>query len=73
MLLMGTEATGADRSCDQIPQFAAALADDDLNVVGKFEIRSRLLSHVVPSPGAMLVTGVKVAFNPQLSSHFEMC
>ncbi|WP_167507077.1 exodeoxyribonuclease I [Mesorhizobium sp. M2D.F.Ca.ET.223.01.1.1] len=69
------ETTGADRSFDQILQFAAVLTDDDLNVVDAFEIRSRLLPHIVPSPGAMLVTGVRVEqlFDPALPSHFEMC
>lgn len=69
------ETTGADRSFDQILQFAAVLTDDDLNVVDTFEIRSRLLPHIVPSPGAMLVTGLRVEqlFDPALPSHFEMC
>lgn len=69
------ESTGADRSFDQILQFAAVLTDDDLNVVDAFEIRSRLLPHIVPSPGAMLVTGVRFEqlFDPTLPSHFEMC
>ncbi|MES0179695.1 exodeoxyribonuclease I [Mesorhizobium sp. M0025] len=70
-----TETTGADRSFDQILQFAAALTDDDLNVIDSFEIRCRLLPHVVPSPGAMVVTGVRVdqLFDLQIPSHYEMC
>ncbi|RWK85293.1 MAG: exodeoxyribonuclease I [Mesorhizobium sp.] len=69
------ETSGADRSFDQVLQFGAVLTDDDLNVVDTFEIRSRLLPHIVPSPGAMLVTGVRVEqlFDPALPSHFEMC
>jgi len=69
------ETTGADRCFDQILQFAAVLTDDDLNVVDQFEIRSRLLPHIVPSPRAMLVTGVSVdqLFDSDLPSHFEMC
>jgi exodeoxyribonuclease-1 len=69
------ESTGADRSFDQILQFAAVLTDDDLNIVDTFEIRARLLPHIVPSPGAMLVTGVSVEqlFDPALPSHFGMC
>lgn len=74
-IFFDVETTGADRSFDQILQFAAVLTDDDLNVVDTFEIRSRLLPHIVPSPGAMLVTGVRVEqlFDPALPSHFEMC
>jgi exodeoxyribonuclease-1 len=70
-----TETTGADRCFDQILQFAAVLTDDDLNVVDQFDIRTRLLPHIVPSPGAMVVTGVSVnqLFDPALPSHFDMC
>jgi exodeoxyribonuclease-1 len=69
------ETTGADKRFDQILQFAAVLTDDDLNVVDQFEIRSRLLPHIVPSPGAMMVTGVRVnqLVDPSIPSHFEMC
>ncbi|WP_196815291.1 exonuclease domain-containing protein [Mesorhizobium sp. L2C084A000] len=70
-----TETTGADRSFDQILQFAAALTDDDLNVIDSFEIRCRLLPHTVPSPDAMVVTGVRVdqLFDLQIPSHHKMC
>ena len=69
------ETTGADRCFDQILQFAAVLTDDELNVVDRFEIRSRLLPYVVPSPRAMCVTGVSVEqlLDPGAPSHFEMC
>jgi exodeoxyribonuclease-1 len=68
------ETTGADRCFDQILQFAAVRTDDDFNVLDRFEIRSRLLPHIVPSPGAMLVTGVDVdrLFDPLTPSHFKM-
>ncbi|WP_442580264.1 exodeoxyribonuclease I [Mesorhizobium sp. ASY16-5R] len=70
-----TETTGADRVFDQILQFAAVLTDDELNVVDEFQIRSRLLPYVVPSPGAMVVTGVSVEqlFDPGTPSHYQMC
>lgn len=70
-----TETTGADRCFDQILQFAAVLTDDDLKVIDTFEIRCRLLPHIVPSPGAMVVTGVRVdqLFDLQIPSHYEMC
>ncbi len=69
------ETTGADRCFDQILQFAAVLTDDKLNVVDQFEIRSRLLPHIVPSPGAMIVTGICVdaLLDPDTPSHFDMC
>jgi exodeoxyribonuclease-1 len=69
------ETTGSDRCFDQILHFAAVRTDDDLNVVDRFEIRSRLQPYIVPSPGAMVVTGVDVdkLFDPRTPSHFEMC
>ena len=45
------------RAFDQVLQFAAIRTDDDLNEIGRFEIRSRLLPYIIPSPHAMQVTG----------------
>ena len=68
-----TETTGTDTSFDQILQFAAIKTDDNLNALDSFNIRCRLLPHVVPSPAALLVTGVNVAdLNAAPFSHFEM-
>jgi exonuclease I len=53
-----TETTGLDTTFDQILQFAAILTDADLNELGRFETRSRLLPHVIPAPGALLATRV---------------
>src|SRR6516162_3309760 len=68
-----TETTGTKRHFDQILQFAAIKTDDDLNPIETFNIRCRLLPHVVPSPGALLVTGARVAdLTGAPLSHFEM-
>lgn len=68
-----TETTGTNTAFDQILQFAAIKADHDLNVVGTFDIRCRLLPYIVPSPTALLVTGVTVAdLTTAPISHFEM-
>ena len=69
-----TETTGTDTYFDQILQFAAIKTDHELRELDRFEIRSRLLSYVVPSPGAMLVTGVGPSqfTNPELPSHYQM-
>lgn len=69
-----TETTGTEASFDQILQFAAIRTDPDLNELERLEIRSRLLPHVVPAPGAMRVTGVTVAqlTDPALPSHYKM-
>ena len=68
-----TETTGTNTSFDQILQFAAIKTDDSLNAIDSFNIRCRLLPHVVPSPAALLVTGVNVAdLTAAPFSHFEM-
>ena len=68
-----TETTGTHTAFDQILQFAAIKTDDELNILDRFNVSCRLLPHIVPSPGAMLVTGV--AIDDLLSrelSHYEM-
>lgn len=69
-----TETTGIDTMFDQVLQFAAILTDDNLVEVDRFEIRSRLLPHVIASPGAMNVTGVTAQQLEDASypSHYEM-
>jgi exodeoxyribonuclease-1 len=74
LIFYDTETTGTETFFDQILQFAAILTDEDLNEIDRFEIRSRLLPHVVPAPEAMRVTGVKVSqlTDPSFPSHYEM-
>ena len=69
-----TETTGTNTTFDQILQFGAIRTDADLNELDRFEIRCRLLPSVVPSPGAMRVTGVSVdqLIDPGLPSHYQM-
>lgn len=69
-----TETTGIETSFDQILQFAAIHTDSALNEIERFEIRCQLMTHIVPAPGAMLVTGVRAAqlFDKTLPSHYEM-
>ncbi len=68
-----TETTGLETAFDQILQFAAIKTDDDLNELDRFDIRCRLMPHMVPSPGALRVTGVTPAMltNPNFPSHYE--
>lgn len=68
------ETTGTHPAFDQIVQFAAIRTDADLNELERFEVRSRLLPYVVPSPYAMKVTGLTLddLLNPQHPSYFEM-
>lgn len=69
-----TETTGTDTTFDQILQFAAILTDADLKELNRFEIRCRLLPHVIPAPGALLATRVTPAMltDSSLPSHYEM-
>jgi exodeoxyribonuclease-1 len=68
------ETTGTETSFDQILQFAAIHTDSELNELERFEIRCRLLPHVVPSPGAMLITGVTCAqlVDQSFPTHYAM-
>ena len=74
LVFYDTETTGTNTAFDQILQFGAVKTDHELRELHRFEIRCRLLPHVVPSPGAMRVTGVTVDqfTNPDLPSHYEM-
>src|SRR4051812_354392 len=68
-----TETTGKLTAFDQILQFAAILTDNELKVLETFTIRCRLLPHIVPSPEALLITGVCVTDLTRAPvSHFEM-
>ena len=73
-LFYDTETTGTSTEFDQILQFGAIKTDDELNETDRFEIRSHLQGHVVPAPGALLVTGITPAqlIDPALPSHYEM-
>lgn len=69
-----TETTGIDTSFDQIVQFAAIKTDENLNILERFEIRSRLLPFVVPAPGALRVTKMTIdrLHDPATPSHYDM-
>jgi exodeoxyribonuclease-1 len=72
-----TETTGTDTTFDQILQFGAIRTNDDLEIEDSksdvISFRCRRLPHVVPSPGALLVTqtGVRSLDDADLS-HYEM-
>lgn len=68
------ETTGLKSAFDQIVHFAAIKTDGDLNVTDTFEMRSRLNTHVVPHPKALLTNGLSIEqlLNPDLPSHYEM-
>lgn len=69
-----TETTGSETFYDQILQFAAIRTDGALNEVDRFETRCRIQPHILPAPGALIVTGVTLdqLSDPALLTHFEM-
>jgi exodeoxyribonuclease I len=69
-----TETTGTDTFFDQILHFAAIRTDTDLKEIERFDIRCRLLPHIVPAPGAMRVNRLKVSqlIDPSIPSHYQM-
>ena len=69
-----TETTGTDTTFAQILQFGAIKTNHELRELARFEIRCRLLPYVVPSPGAMRITGTTVdqLVDPNLPSHYQM-
>jgi len=73
-VLYDVETTGLNKRFDQIVQFAAVHTDSDLNVRDRIEICCRLMPHVIPSPQAMQVTGLRIGqlLDPSLPSHYEM-
>ena len=68
-----TETTGLTAGFDQILQFAAIVTDDDFNIVEEANLRCRLQAHVVPSPGAFVITGVRPSEVEGANlSHYQM-
>ena len=68
-----TEATGLDLPFTQLLQAALVFTDDDLNILSSKKTECRRAPWVVPSAGAMLITG----FTPDdlknsKLSHYEM-
>ena len=53
-----TETSDRDPFFGQIYQLAAVITDADLNHIDSFNLRSKRLPHVLPSPGALLVNGL---------------
>src|SRR5207244_927112 len=68
------ETTGLRKGFDQIFHFGAIKTDANLEEVGRFEIQSRLLPHIIPAPSALHLTGVCIddLVSFQRPSHYEM-
>lgn len=69
-----TETTGLKHGFDQIVHFAAIRTDANLNEIDRFQVRSRLLPHVVPHPAALCTNGLPIGrlLDEGLPSHYDM-
>jgi exodeoxyribonuclease-1 len=67
------ETTGISPAFDQPLQFAAIVTDLELNEIERVDIRCQLSPHILPSPKALAVTGVRPSQleNKNLPSAFE--
>jgi len=55
------ETTGLSPAFDQPLQFAAILTDDEFREIERVNLRCRIAPHIIPSPWALVVTGVRPA------------
>jgi exodeoxyribonuclease I len=67
------ETTGISPAFDQPLQFAAILTDGEFREIERVNLRCRIAPHIIPSPWALAVTGVRPAqlMDPSLPSLFE--
>jgi len=67
------ETTGISPAYDQPLQFAAIRTDDSFAEIERIDLRCRIAPHIIPSPQALVVTGVTPAqlVDPALPSLFE--
>jgi exodeoxyribonuclease I len=67
------ETTGKSPAFDQPLQFAAIRTDDSFAEIERINLRCRIAPHIIPSPQALIVTGVTPAqlVDPALPSLFE--
>lgn len=67
------ETTGISPAFDQPLQFAAILTDAEFREIKRVNLRCRIAPHIIPSPWALAVTGVRPAqlTDPSLPTLFE--
>lgn len=67
------ETTGTSPAFDHPLQFAAILTDAEFREIERVNLRCRLAPHIIPSPQALAVTGVRPhqLVDPELPSLFE--
>lgn len=67
------ESTGISSAFDHPIQFAAILTDAEFKEIERVNLRCRLAPHIIPSPQALAVTGLRPAqvLDPDLPNFFE--
>jgi len=67
------ETTGISPAFDQPLQFAAILTDGEFREIERVNLRCRIAPHIIPSPWALAVTGLRPAqlVDPALPTLFE--
>ena len=67
------ETTGISPAFDQPLQFAAILTDGEFREIERVNLRCSIAPHIIPSPWALAVTGVRPAqlVDPELPTLFE--
>jgi exodeoxyribonuclease I len=67
------ETTGTSPAFDQPLQFAAILTDGEFREIERVNLRCRIAPHIIPSPWALAVTGVRPAqlVDPAFPTLFE--
>ena len=67
------ETTGISPAFDQPLQFAAILTDGKFREIERVNLRCRIAPHIIPSPWALAVTGIRPAqlVDPELPSLFK--
>ena len=73
-VIYDVETTGLTKGFDQIVEFASLRTDSALEITDEFQIRCRLMPHVIPSPEAMRVTRIRIEqlLDRSLPSHYAM-
>ena len=73
-VIYDVETTGLTKGFDQIVEFASVRTDSTLDITDEFQIRCRLMPHVIPSPEAMRVTRLRIKqlLDRSLPSHYAM-
>ena len=72
-LFFDTENSGLSRNFSQLLEIAFIATDSDLNMMSSRQLSSKRLPWNIPSPGAMLVTGIMPEnMKKQSDTHYEM-